>query len=220
MSVISGPLPSSGGVLPTRSASGTSPSGRRNSGSAPVGTHQSCPGRLVDAAAGDQDEVTGRTAPPAIHLAQEALGPGSLNRAPDLPARHHPEPGRCAAVARRQPDRHQVRSDAPRPRRHHGAEIGRPRDPLLPRERLIPTGANTRWRRRAAFTHDETPQRSPVLVRARRNTPSGRSERPTVRQADSLRRPRRRRRAMTARPPGVLIRARKPCFRFLRRLLG
>lgn len=40
------------------------------------------------------------------------------------------------------------------------------------------------------------------------------------RQADSFLRPRRRRRARTARPPGVLIRARKPCFRFRRRVLG
>ena len=86
----------------------------------------------MNAAAGDQDEVAVRTAPPPVRLAQEALGPRSLNGASDLPARHHSEPGRCAAVAPPQPYCHHVRGNTSRTGGHHGAELGGPPNALIP----------------------------------------------------------------------------------------
>lgn len=131
-SAISGPLPCSARPLPAGLAPGTSASGRHPD-RVPVRAHQRGPGGLVNAAAGDQDEVAGRTAPPPVRLAQEALGPGSLNGASDLPARHHSEPGRCAAVAPRQPYCHHVRGNTARTGGHHRAELRGPPNPLIPR---------------------------------------------------------------------------------------
>ena len=171
-SVISGPPHSSTRVPSARPAPGPAPSGR-HPGSGPVGAHEARPGRFLDAAPGDQDEVTGRAVPPPVHLSQQALGPRPLNGASDLAARHHPKTGRRTVVTARPLDRHQVRGDASRSSRHHGPELGGPRNSLIPPQRLGAAGAGSGWTpmRSAVFTHDGTPER---IVRAGKGARNGR----------------------------------------------
>ena len=111
-------------------------------GGGPVGALQVRPGRLVDSAARDQDEVSGRaTHRPPIHLAQKTLGPGPLDGPANLPARHHSEARRPTSGGARQADRYEVRGNTTRSGGHHLTELRGPGNPLGPRKRLNPAGA-------------------------------------------------------------------------------
>ena len=153
---ISGPPPFPAGILapsPSRlwSSSGGPP------GRGPVGALEVRPGRLPDAAARDQDEVSGRAVRPApVHLAQETFGPGPADGAPNLPAGHHAKP-RQPASAVLSPDGHEVRRNAALAGSHHRSELDGPRNPLIPRKRFVPAGVR-RLRApplHAILTHDD-----------------------------------------------------------------
>ena len=154
---ISAPPPFSAGILsPGPSRLLSSPCGPPGSG--PVGLLQVRPGRLPDAAAGDQDEISRRAVrPPPVHLAQETFGPGPLDGPSNLPAGHHTEPRTRISGGARPLDGHEVRGNPARPGGHHRLELGGPRNPLVPGKRLVPTIVR-RLRvaaLRAILTHDD-----------------------------------------------------------------
>ena len=89
----------------------------------------------------------------------------------------------------------------------------------------IPLGATDRerhpGRRHHLIVDEPTPQRiGPNLDSSSSQTSERLTVADTVDQADRRARPLARRDLRTARPPRVLMRARKPCFRALRRLFG
>ena len=125
-------------------------------GSDPISMLQVRPGGLLDAAAGDQDEISGRAVRPApVHLAQQTLGPGPLDGPSNLPACHHAEPRRPTSGHAGPPDGHEVGGNAAYSGGHHRPELGRPRNPLIPGKGLVPTTVHRprAATRRAILTH-------------------------------------------------------------------
>ena len=193
-------------ALSPRPPRGPGAAGTGSSERGAVGAHQPRPRRLADSPAGHEDEIPCRTAGGCDGTAPED-GVSHGTAAPRLPpCGLRPLP---AAAGRTSP-RHR--------RRRRGAGTKRRATRTTSPRGSRPTAGPGRCG--AVFPHPQAPgprQRAPG---PHRQAPGGARRGRPCRQADSLRRPRRRRRARTARPPGVLIRARKPCFRFLLRFLG